>query len=127
MVPPKLHAANATEPNPGSFYNPTTFTFIKTTLLCTMRAFFLITLLILAVLGVDVPLWLDGALQDATATDDTYNTGGTISVNGWVVNVPKNMIVTFPASFIAWKEFVAGKASVLGYEVNVSQLNTYQI
>jgi hypothetical protein len=77
-------------------------------------------LLFLTVLGTDVPILLDGALVDVTATDDSYNTGGTISVNGWTVIVPKNMLVTFPAAFVPWKDFVAGKASVIGFEVNVS-------
>ncbi|KAK4148880.1 hypothetical protein C8A00DRAFT_38530 [Chaetomidium leptoderma] len=77
-------------------------------------------LLFLTVLGTDVPILLNGALVDATATDDSYNTGGTISVNGWTVIVPKNMLVTFPAAFVPWKDFVAGKASVIGFEVNVA-------
>lgn len=76
--------------------------------------------LVLTVLGQDVPIILDGALVDATATDDSYNTGGTISLNGWTVEVPKNMLVTFPAAFVPWKEFVAGKDAFLGFEVNVS-------
>ena len=49
-----------------------------------------------------------------------YNTGGTISVNGWTVNVPKNRLVTFPAAYVPWKEFVANKAAVMGFEVTVS-------
>jgi len=77
-------------------------------------------LFVLGALAVDVPIFLTGALIDATATDDTFNTGGTISVNGWVVNIPKNMIVTFPAAYVPWKEFVAGKAAVMGFEVTVS-------
>jgi len=86
---------------------------------------FLVALFFLAlgVLGVDVPILLDGALVDATATDDSYNTGGTITVNGWTVNVPKNMLVTFPAAFVPWKEFVANKSAVLGFEVNVSKIH----
>jgi len=82
---------------------------------------FLVTLffLIAAALAVDIPILLDGALIDATATDDSYNTGGTITVNGWTVNVPKNMLVSFPAAFVPWREFVANKSAVLGFEVNV--------
>ncbi|KAK5651794.1 hypothetical protein OQA88_11661 [Cercophora sp. LCS_1] len=85
-----------------------------------MRFLLPILLLVLGVLGVDVPVFLDGALIDATADDDSYNTGGTISVNGWNVTVPKNMLVTFPAAFVPWKDFVADKAAVLGFEVNVA-------
>lgn len=62
---------------------------------------------------------LNTDLRSATATDDSYNTGGTISVNGWTVQVPKNMLVTFPAAYVPWKDFVAEKAAVMGYEVNV--------
>jgi hypothetical protein len=79
-------------------------------------------LFVLGALAVDVPIFLTGALIDATATDDSYNTGGTISVNGWVVNVPKNMIVTFPAAYVPWKDFVANKTAVMGFEVTVSTI-----
>ncbi len=73
----------------------------------------------LTALAVDIPILLDGALIDATATDDSYNTGGTITVNGWTVTVPKNLIVAFPAAFVPWREFVANKSAVIGFEVNV--------
>ncbi|KAK4672062.1 hypothetical protein QC764_611180 [Podospora pseudoanserina] len=85
-----------------------------------MLVLFPLLCLVLGALGVDIPMWLDGALVDATATDDSYNTGGTISVNGWTVQVPKNMLVTFPAAYVPWKDFVAQKAAVIGYEVNVA-------
>ncbi|KAK3695699.1 hypothetical protein B0T22DRAFT_418518 [Podospora appendiculata] len=85
-----------------------------------MKLILALLLLVLGVLGTDVPLVLDGALIDATVTDNTYNSGGTISVNGWVVTIPQNLLVTFPAAFIPWPEFVAGKAAVLGFEVNVA-------
>ena len=91
-----------------------------TLLLPKMQFLLPLYLLFVTVVGTDVPILLDGALVDATATDDSYNTGGTISVNGWTIIVPKNMLVTFPAAFVPWKDFVAGKASVIGFEVNVS-------
>ncbi|KAH7107125.1 hypothetical protein BKA62DRAFT_228793 [Auriculariales sp. MPI-PUGE-AT-0066] len=78
-----------------------------------------LALFVVAVFGTDIPINLDGAFDGATATDDSYNTGGTISLNGWVVNVPKNMLVTFPAAFIPWKEFVEHQDAVAGYEINV--------
>ncbi|KAK4183511.1 hypothetical protein QBC35DRAFT_526074 [Podospora australis] len=84
-----------------------------------MLILFPLLCLLMAVLGVDVPITLDGGLVDATADDDTYNTGGTISLNGWTVKVPKNMLVTFPAAFVPWKDFVAQKASFIGFETNV--------
>ncbi|KAK7937298.1 uncharacterized protein PG986_014166, partial [Apiospora aurea] len=59
-------------------------------------------------------------LKGATATDETYNTGGSISLNGFDISVPKNMLVQFPAAYVPWKNFVADKEAMLGYEVNVS-------
>ncbi|KAF2789776.1 hypothetical protein K505DRAFT_312547 [Melanomma pulvis-pyrius CBS 109.77] len=67
----------------------------------------------------DAPLFIQGGLEDATAVDETYNTGGSISINGFTMTVPKNMLVQFPAAWVPWKDFVADKASMLGYEVNV--------
>ncbi|PVI06719.1 hypothetical protein DM02DRAFT_513957 [Periconia macrospinosa] len=67
----------------------------------------------------DAPLFVQGGLEDAIATDDTYNSGGSITVNGFNVQVPKNMLVQFPAAWVPWKDFVAEKDSMLGYEVNV--------
>lgn len=69
--------------------------------------------------GQDAPLFVQGALEDATAFDDTFNTGGTISVGGFNITVPKNMQVQFPAAYVPWKDFVGDKDSMLGYETNV--------
>ncbi|KAI8635382.1 hypothetical protein F5Y19DRAFT_9916 [Xylariaceae sp. FL1651] len=71
------------------------------------------------VYGQDAPLFVQGALDDATAFDDTYNTGGTITVAGFNITVPKNMLVQFPAAYVPWKDFVEDKDSMLGYETNV--------
>ncbi|KAH9999563.1 hypothetical protein F4779DRAFT_622692 [Xylariaceae sp. FL0662B] len=68
----------------------------------------------------DAPLFIQGGLEDATATDETYNTGGTISINGFNIQVPKNMLVQFPAVYVPWKDFVEDKDSMIGYETNVS-------
>jgi hypothetical protein len=73
----------------------------------------------------DAPLFIQGGLEDATAVDDTYNTGGTITVNGFNVQVPKNLQVQFPAAWVAWKDFTAEKASMLGYEINVRPLHSH--
>ena len=67
----------------------------------------------------DAPLFIQGGLQDATATDATYNTGGTILLNGFDIEVPKNLLVQFPAAWVPWKDFVADKTSMFGYEINV--------
>jgi hypothetical protein len=74
-------------------------------------------------LAQDSPLFIQGGLEGATATDDSYNTGGSISVNGFNIEIPKNVQVQFPAAWVPWKDFVADIDSMLGYEVNVgSQL-----
>lgn len=70
------------------------------------------------------PIWVQGALEDAIATDDTFNTGGTIVVNGFTLNVPKNLLVQFPVAWVPWKEFVANKADFAGYETLVSPVPT---
>ncbi|KAK4169624.1 hypothetical protein QBC43DRAFT_283177 [Cladorrhinum sp. PSN259] len=80
----------------------------------------LFTTALAQVAGRDTPITLDGALDDCQANDDSFNTGGFIQLNGWNVTVPKNMLVTFPAAFVPWKEFVANKSAVLGYEVTLT-------
>jgi hypothetical protein len=61
-------------------------------------------------------------LHRASATGTTFNTGGSISVNGWTITVPKNLQVGFPAAWVPWKDFVASYISGAfpGYEVSVS-------
>lgn len=56
----------------------------------------------------------------ATVDDDSFNAGGTITVNGFTVTVPKNMLVTFPNAFISWPDFVAELDAFLGFEMNVA-------
>lgn len=65
------------------------------------------------------PLFIQGGLEGAAATDDTYNSGGTITVNGFTISVPKNMLVQFPAAWVPFKDFAAEQASMIGYEINV--------
>ncbi|KAK6219063.1 hypothetical protein LQW54_002565 [Pestalotiopsis sp. IQ-011] len=67
----------------------------------------------------DAPLFIQGGLEGAAATDDSYNTGGTISINGFDMVVPKNTLVQFPAAYVPWKDFAAEVDTLLGYEVNV--------
>ncbi|KAK6822424.1 hypothetical protein PG990_014882 [Apiospora arundinis] len=67
----------------------------------------------------DAPLFIQGGLEAASATDDTYNSGGSISLNGFDISVPKNMLVQFPAAYVPWKDFVADKDAMMGYEINV--------
>ncbi|KAH8655356.1 hypothetical protein BX600DRAFT_416530 [Xylariales sp. PMI_506] len=67
----------------------------------------------------DYPLFTQGGLEGAVATDDSFNSGGTISLNGIDITVPKNMLVQFPAAYVPWQDFVAQKDNMLGYEINV--------
>lgn len=68
----------------------------------------------------DVGFALDGAIESATATDSSFNTGGYISVNGWKVLVPQNLQVGFPAAWIPWKDFVAAWNTAIFKEFEVS-------
>jgi hypothetical protein len=70
--------------------------------------------------GQDAPLFIQGGLEDASADDDTYNTGGSITLNGFAIKVPKNVLVEFPAAYVPWKDFVEDKNAMLGYEIMVS-------
>lgn len=47
-----------------------------------------------------------------------YNSGGTISVNGFTVTVPKNLIAQFPAAWVPFPKLVA--AGLSGYEVSIA-------
>ncbi|KAJ1322940.1 hypothetical protein MN608_11794 [Microdochium nivale] len=83
-------------------------------------SFFIVLLQLLGVsLAQDAPLFIQGGLEAAVATDSTYNSGGTITVNGFTVIVPKNLLVQFPAANVPFKDFAADQASMIGYEVNV--------
>lgn len=73
----------------------------------------------LPVTAQDSYLWVQGGLEDATATDDTYNSGGTVVVNGFSMTVPKNVLVQFPSAWVPFKDFVASKDSFIGFETFV--------
>lgn len=75
-----------------------------------------------SVLAQDAPLWIQGAFEDATVSGDAYNAGGVITVNGFTMNIPENLLVQFPAAWVPWKEFVASKDDFLGYETLVCKL-----
>lgn len=68
----------------------------------------------------DAGLFIQGGLEGAAANNLTeYNTGGTITINGFNINVPKNMLVQFPAAYVPFKDFVEDVDAMLGFEVNV--------
>ncbi|KAK0641923.1 hypothetical protein B0T16DRAFT_461946 [Cercophora newfieldiana] len=71
------------------------------------------------VLREDAPIFIEAGFENATATDTTYNTGGTITVGGFTMQIPKNLLVQFPAAWVPWKDFVADHSSFLGFETLV--------
>ncbi|KJX94220.1 hypothetical protein TI39_contig4207g00003 [Zymoseptoria brevis] len=81
-----------------------------------------ISFLLLAILtlvhAAVVPLNLDGALEAAVADSTDFNTGGTITVNGVAVKIPRNLQFQFPAAFVPFKTVAAG--GFLGNEVSVT-------
>lgn len=80
-------------------------------------------ILVLEVLAQDVGFDLDGTIDSATTADDTiFNSGGSISVNGFTVTVPKNLQVGFPATWVPWRDFVTAwkDGKFPGFEVSVS-------
>lgn len=80
-------------------------------------------LFVLGALAQDVGFDLDGNIEGATTSNDTlFNSGGTVSVNGFTVTVPKNLQVGFPASWVPWKDFVNAwkNGKFPGFEISVS-------
>ncbi|KAK1777202.1 hypothetical protein QBC45DRAFT_417434 [Copromyces sp. CBS 386.78] len=69
----------------------------------------------------DIPFDVDGGLDGCTITDATlYNSGGTISVAGWTITVPRNTQVGFPAAWVPWRDFCGGDVAFMkGFEVTV--------
>ncbi|KAK7985223.1 hypothetical protein PG988_002845, partial [Apiospora saccharicola] len=94
-------------------------------------------LLALGVLAQDVGFDLDGTIDSATTADNTlYNSGGSISVNGFTVTVPNNLQVGFPATWVPWRDFVNAwkdgkfpgfEVSVVGNSVNGGRLIAAQV
>lgn len=72
------------------------------------------------------PFVLDGRLDSAAASDDTYNSGGAISVNGYPVTIPRNLQVQFPAAFAPFGDF-ANAGTFVGHEVSVSSFFLFEI
>lgn len=75
--------------------------------------------LVPGVVAQDVPLRIQGGLEDAIATDSSFNMGGTIVVNGFTMNTPTSLLVQLPAAWVPWKTSVASKSEFLGYETLV--------
>lgn len=84
-------------------------------------------LLALPALAQDSFLSIDGFLEDAIATDDTYNSGGTLVVNGFTMEVPTNVLVQFPSAWVPFTEFAAQKEDFLGLEIFVRTTKSHTI
>lgn len=75
----------------------------------------------------DAPLWIQGSFEDGSVADETFNSGGSITVNGFTMNVPKNLLVQFPAAWVPWRDFVASKSEFLGYETLVRRVDLLEM
>ncbi|KAM0718208.1 hypothetical protein Q7P37_006540 [Cladosporium fusiforme] len=64
-----------------------------------------------------LPFFLDGAIESATADTADFNTGGTISVGGKTITIPKNLQFQFPAAWVPFKDIAGGAYN--GHEVSI--------
>ncbi|KAF2806272.1 uncharacterized protein BDZ99DRAFT_538460 [Mytilinidion resinicola] len=65
------------------------------------------------------PFLVNGVLDGPGSVNASdYNSGGTNSVNGFTVTIPKNLIVQFPAAWVSFPKLAA--AGLSGYEVSVA-------
>ena len=62
-------------------------------------------------------IFLDGIIE-AASLDQTCDTsalcGGSMTINGIVVTVPKNLIALFPANALTWQEIFNGGTTTVG-------------
>ncbi|KAF2705901.1 hypothetical protein K504DRAFT_484242 [Pleomassaria siparia CBS 279.74] len=66
-----------------------------------------------------IPFIVDGALDACTVTTpDKYNSGGSITVNGFDITVPENLIAQFPVAWVPFPQLCGAEAG--GYEVLVT-------
>jgi hypothetical protein len=67
--------------------------------------------------GASVQIFLDGIIE-AASLDPTCATsarcGGSMTINGIVVTVPKNLIALFPANALTWQEIFNGGTTTVG-------------
>jgi hypothetical protein len=57
-------------------------------------------------------------LYNVTAATADYSSGGKISVNGYTITVPNNLIVQFPAAWVPFKKLADGSFTGNGVSVN---------
>lgn len=65
------------------------------------------------------PFLVDGALDSCSPSSTAYNSGGSISVNGFNIQVPENLIAQFPVTWVPFRQ-MCEEAAVLGFEVSVA-------
>ncbi|KAF2797557.1 hypothetical protein K505DRAFT_298215 [Melanomma pulvis-pyrius CBS 109.77] len=66
-----------------------------------------------------IPFAVIGGLDSCTVTTaNKYNSGGFISVNGFSIQVPENLIAQFPVAWVPFPEMCGAGAG--GYEVSVT-------
>ncbi|ORY03223.1 hypothetical protein BCR34DRAFT_492561 [Clohesyomyces aquaticus] len=63
---------------------------------------------------------VDGGLDSCTTDTAEFNSGGFISVNGFNIKVPQNLIAQFPATWVPFPKMCAGGVAGKGYEVSVT-------
>ncbi|KAJ4290217.1 hypothetical protein N0V90_010432 [Kalmusia sp. IMI 367209] len=64
------------------------------------------------------PLSVIGPFGGCTVDTNDYNSGGSISVDGWSIKVPKNLLVQFPTIWTPFRKLCEAGAD--GYEVQIS-------
>ncbi|CAN9289749.1 unnamed protein product [Alternaria alternata] len=63
------------------------------------------------------PFTVTGSLDGCASTGSEYNAGGSISVNNFAIEVPKNLIVQFPVVWAPFRELC--DAGAFGFETTV--------
>lgn len=57
-----------------------------------------------------------------TVRSTADNSGGTVTVNGFVITIPDNIQILFPAAFVTWQNLFKAKATFggdVGHEILV--------
>lgn len=63
---------------------------------------------------------MTGFLDSVSTSGTAYNSGGFVSVNGFNIQIPDNLLVEFPALQVPFKDFAAGnRAGTPANEVSV--------
>ncbi|KAJ9630726.1 hypothetical protein H2203_001250 [Taxawa tesnikishii (nom. ined.)] len=67
------------------------------------------------------PFAVTGFLDSVSTSGTAYNSGGFVSVNGFNIQIPDNLLVEFPALQVPFKDFAAGnRAGTPANEVSIT-------